>query len=532
MDSKLPGTYLQILEILKTRIRDARIKAIITANVQLLAIYWEIGHTISEQEKQQGWGAKIVEQLARDLKREFPDFKGLSARNLRYMRDFALGWPELKVLQRAAATMDLSQILQQAAAKLPWFHICTLLDKVKTTEERKFYAFKAIENGWSRNTLIHQIESKLIQRQGKAITNFELTLPKAQSDLAKESIKNPYLFDFVGMGEEMQERELERTLIQHIKKFMLELGKGYAYVGNQFNLNVSGDDYFLDLLFYNYHIHCFVVFELKVGDFKPEYAGKLNFYINTINDQLKGTEDRPTIGVLLCKTPNETVVKYALQGINAPMGVTEFHFNNEYRLTEAIPENLKSELPTIEALEHEMDREVDLVKKPFEQKLEQLKGLMLRTGKEQVQKEKDNNDVWYIFKDVVPQLEEEIKRNLKPIVGDFTKVELSRRINNLSSAYLMGIDLEKHLQNDNVNLIGLSLRMEGFKRGGVDSFGVWKELFIEFHQFKYGIGNEQYRPWIEKLYHQKWTKEEIQELAEKWCEEIIDDITEKVGKLL
>lgn len=532
MTSKLPDTYLQILEELKKKIREARIKVVVSANVHLLAIYWEIGQAIAQQETQQGWGAKVVDQLARDLKIEFPDFKGLSARNLRYMRDFALGWPELIILQQAAATMDLSQILQQAAAKLPWFHICTLLDKVKTAEERKFYAAKALENGWSRSVLVHQIESHLYQRRGKAITNFELTLPKPQSDLAKESLKNPYLFDFVGMGEAMHERELERALLQHLRKFMLELGKGFAYVGNQFNLNVAGDDYFLDLLFYNFHLHCFVVFELKVGDFKPEYAGKLNFYINTVNEQIKGVEDKPTIGILLCRTPNETVVKYALQGVATPMGVSEYQFSNEYQLTEAIPEDLQAELPTVEALEQELQREVETLKKPLDKKLDRLKELIAKSGKEPLQKEREKDDIRYLFNELMPQLEEAIQKNLQAVASEFTKVVVGKKINSTSSPSFTEADLEKELQSGNVTQLGFTLRMEGFKRAGTNTFGIWKDLSIDLQQFKYGVGTEPHKPWLEKMYHQQWTKQEIQELAERWCEEVIDDITERVSQLL
>ena len=241
--------------------------------------------------------------------------------------------------------------MQAPLAQLSWYHHITLLDKVKDPITRLFYIEKAGKNGWSRDVMVLQIESKLHQRQGKAITNFENTLPPLQSDLAKETLKNPYLFDFLSIGEEMQERELEKALMQHIKKFLLELGRGFAYVGNQFNIVVQEDDYFLDLLFYNYHLHCFIVFELKIGKFKPEYAGKLNFYINTADEQIKGKEDKPTIGVLLCKTPNHTVVKYALKGIKTPMGVADYEF------AKALPKNLKSELPSIEELETALESE-------------------------------------------------------------------------------------------------------------------------------------------------------------------------------
>lgn len=266
--------------------------------------------------------------------------------------------------------------MQPLVAQIPWAHHIVLLNKTNTEEERLFYLRKTVENGWSKTMLAQQIDNRLHIRQGNAITNFELTLPKPYSDHAKETFKNPYLFDFLGIAEEMQERELEKALILHIKKFVLELGRGFAYVGNQYNLIVEDDDYFLDLLFYNFHLHCFVVFELKVGDFKPEYAGKLNFYINTINGQIKGDRDLPTIGVLLCKTPNDTVVKYSLQNINVPMGVAEYEFTN------ALPKQLKGGMPTIEELEQELEKEefkeqpdpVDPRLKSIKEKLKGIKG--------------------------------------------------------------------------------------------------------------------------------------------------------------
>lgn len=321
---------------------------------------------------------------------------GLSARNLRYMREFANAYPPA-IWQQPAAKLEESKgskgkksILQQPAAKLatefvqlpiaqlPWGHNCLLLDKLKTPKERLFYATKAVKNGWSREVLSIQIQSGLHLRQGNAITNFDATLPQPESDLARETLKNPYLFDFIGIGEEVQERDLEKALIQHIKHFMLELGRGFAYVGNQYNLKVEADDYFLDLLFYNYHLRCFVVFELKVGEFKPEFAGKLNFYINTIDEQIKGKEDKNTIGVLLCKTPNETVVKFALKGIKAPIGVAD------YELAQALPRQLKGEMPTIEELEQELEKETEKLQRPVDQKLNRLKELLRGLKHEEV----------------------------------------------------------------------------------------------------------------------------------------------------
>lgn len=356
------GNYDVILNGLKDKIRIARKRAIVTVNMGLLTAYWEIGNTILQQRKEEGWGTKVIAKLAADLRSEFPEMKGLSDRNFRYMRAFAEVYPHFVIWQQPVAKLQNAEnqnliIVQQLVAQLGWGHITVLLDRIKSPEEREFYIKKAVQNGWSRNILLQQIESKLYQRQGNAITNFESTLPSSQSDLARGVLKNPYVFDFLGIGEEMKERDLEKALIQHIKKFMLELGRGFAYVGNQYNLRVEEDEYFLDLLFFNYHLNCFVVFELKVSEFKPEFAGRLNFYINTIDAQVKATHHNPTIGVLLCKTPNKTVVKYALKGIEGPIGVAD------YELTNLLPKQLRSEIPTIEELEKEIEKETRGFKK-------------------------------------------------------------------------------------------------------------------------------------------------------------------------
>lgn len=349
--------YHSLLADIKAKITLAKQTAIQSVNTQLLVVYWEIGNAIIKQEATEGWGKKVIVNLARDLKLEFPEMSGLSERNLKYMKDFAAAYPffitSLKEVKSTKKPINKGKnsILQAPLAKLSWYHHITLLDKIKDEEMRAFYIAKTAENNWSRNVMVYQIESNLYARQGKAITNFSNTLPKLQSDLANETLKNPYVFDFLNISEEISELNLERTMLQHLKKFMLEIGKGFAYVGNQYKLQVDEDEFFLDLLFYNIHLHCYVIFELKIGDFKPEYAGKLNFYINTIDNQIKGKLDKPTLGVLLCKTPNKTVIKYALQGIKTPIGVSN------YKLEQILPKNLKSNLPSIKELEDELNKE-------------------------------------------------------------------------------------------------------------------------------------------------------------------------------
>lgn len=523
--------YPVILNNLKEKIRNARLHAAITVNNLLLGIYWEIGFTINQQEDEEGWGAKTVERLATDLRLEFPDMKGLSPRNLRYMRDFALAYPKFTILQQAVAKLasgkknDAVTILQQSVAKLPWGHICILLDKLKQPEERIFYAQKSVENGWSRNILILQIQNKLYKRKGAAITNFENTLPKSQSDLAQETLKNPYLFDFLSMSEEMQEKDLEKGLILHLKKFMLELGRGFAYVGNQYNLNVKGDDYFLDLLFYNYHLHCFVVFELKVGAFKPEFAGKLNFYINTIDEQIKGENDNPTLGVLLCKTPNDTVIKFALKGINSPIGVAD------YELSNALPKQLRGEMPTIEELEKELQEETKKLQKPVDKKLSRLKEIVSKINTPEVEKEKDKNDIVYLFGKIIPDLKKHITATLKEVEKLFTKKEITRSINKRSFAGATTIDLEAIMDKESISDIGLSIRLEGFKKAGIRAFGIYKDLNFSLEPYKYSIGTQRDKPWIEKLYHEQWSNKELQKLSDQFCEEIVEEITYRLEKL-
>jgi len=333
--TQLPDHYLHILEELKNEIRQSRLKATMAVNAAMLSLYWRIGKTILEQQAASGWGAKVVDRLAADLRKDFPDMQGLSPRNLKYMRKFAETYPD-------------AAFVQQPAAQIPWFHHCALLDKVKEPEARLFYMQKAQEHGWSRDILTLQIQSNLFARQSKAITNFEQRLPNPQSDLAQQILKDPYIFDFLSLREDYHEKDLENALIEHITKFLLELGAGFAYVGKQYHLEVGQEDFYLDLLFYHTKLHCYIVIELKRGKFKPEYAGKLNFYLSVVDDKLRTAGDQPSIGLLICQDKDKVVAEYALKDVNKPIGVTQ------YQLTESIPENLKGSLPTIEDLEREL----------------------------------------------------------------------------------------------------------------------------------------------------------------------------------
>ncbi len=352
-----PDGYEAWLTDLKHRIHRAQQTATLAVNRELIQLYWQIGNDILSRQAAQGWGAKVIERLAHDLRSAFPDMKGFSPRNLKYMRAFAAAWPDTGFYQgllgqkegAAVVPQAVGQFVQAPLAQIPWYHHIALLDKLNTSDERLWYAAKTIENGWSRNILVMQIESRLLERSGTAVTNFERTLPKAQSDLARESIKDPYRFDFLGLGEEAQEREIEGALVQHVTDFLLELGAGFAFVGRQVLLDVGGDEFFIDLLFYHLKLRCYVVIELKGGKFKPEHLGQLSFYLTAVDAQVKHPDDAPTIGLLLCKSKNKVVAEYALRGKEQPLGVAE------YQLVESLPPELQTSLPSIEQIERELE---------------------------------------------------------------------------------------------------------------------------------------------------------------------------------
>lgn len=327
--SKLPSGYIEVLEDIKERVRAAQLRASLSVNRELIMLYWEIGRMILKRQEAEGWGARVIDRLSIDLKQEFPDQKGFSTRNLKYMRNFADSYPD-------------KQIVQQAAAQIPWFHNCTVLDKVQDVEQRHWYIGATREHGWSRAVLVHQIESELYQRKGKALTNFQSTLPAPQSDLAQQLIKDPYNFEFLGLGRDISESQLEKALINRLKEFLIELGKGFSFVGQQYHLDVGGEDYYLDLLFYHLHLRCYIIIDLKVVPFTPEFAGKMNFYLSAVDDQLRHTYDQPSIGLILCKERNRLVVEYTLRDTTKPMGIAT------YRI---LPRKLKGELPSARQIE-------------------------------------------------------------------------------------------------------------------------------------------------------------------------------------
>ena len=352
----LPIAYAELLTDIKQRVRHAQTRAMLAVNAELIRLYWEIGALIDTRQQQEGWGAGVIPRLARDLFNELPEEKGFSERNIKRMLAFYREYPLLNFRPHAVAqTGTLAEVPQAAALfpaellqAVPWGHHAELMAKVKDLPTRSWYMQAAVHNGWSRNILVMQIESAAHHRQGKATSNFANRLPAPDSDLVQQALKDPYLFDFLTLEPGFHERELETGLVAHLEKFLLELGQGFAFVGRQYHLDIGEQDFYIDLLFYHLKLRCYVVIELKRGDFKPEYAGKMNFYCSVVDDKLRHQTDQPTIGLILCQQPNRVLAEYALRGMDKPIGVSS------YELTRALPEALESSLPSIEQIEREL----------------------------------------------------------------------------------------------------------------------------------------------------------------------------------
>jgi len=343
MKEILSKEYADFIKELKTKVLESRYKAARSVNKELILLYHHIGTEILSRQEQHGWGTKVIERLSKDLTSSFPEMKGFSPRNLKYMRLFAYTYKDL-------------EFVQQVVAQLPWGHNVYLLNLIKNSKEREFYIYKSIEHGWSRNVMLHQIESNLYKREGKAITNFKDRLPSPQSDLAHYTLKDPYNFDFLSIGSEAHEREIEKSLVYHIEKFLLELGKGFSFVGRQYPLEVGDENFFIDALFYHLKLRCFVVVELKATKFKPEHAGKMNFYLSAVDDLLKHPSDSPSIGLILCETKEQVLAEYTLRDMTKPIGIAE------YRIMNTLPQDIQTALPTIEELETELTRKIKFSK--------------------------------------------------------------------------------------------------------------------------------------------------------------------------
>jgi predicted nuclease of restriction endonuclease-like (RecB) superfamily len=348
----VPTGFPKLLEEIKARIRLAQTRAMQSVNAELVRLYWDIGCLIGKRQRQEGWGAGVIPRLARGLRNELPELKGFSERNLKLMVQFAHEYPDAfassEIGQPPVAPLPAATDGQQLVAQTPWAHNVLLMQRVKARQARLWYMQQTLANGWSRNVLLTMIQTEAHRRQGAALTNFERLLPPPQSDLARQTLKDPYIFDFLTPDESFHERELETNLLHHLERFLLELGQGFAFVGRQLHLEVGENDFYIDLLFYHLKLRCFVVIDLKTGEFKPEYAGKMNFYLSVVDDQLRHESDAPSIGLILCQDRNHIVAEYALRGVSKPIGVSG------YELTRALPPRLQSALPTVEEIEAEL----------------------------------------------------------------------------------------------------------------------------------------------------------------------------------
>lgn len=371
--------YAALLTQVKSRIRSAQIRATLGANAEMLAMYWDVGRMIEQRQKAEGWGAAVIPRLARDIRNELPEIKGFSERNIKRMTQFYREYPaflpmgprsvaQLKspgqkgplpvaqislassISPPAAAKLEPWEKVQRLVAQLPWAHNVLLMQTIKHLPTRCWYMMAAIQEGWSRDVLAAMIKSRAHERQGKAVTNFQARLPSPQSDLAGQVLKDPYIFDFLTLEKPFHEREMETSLIRHLQKFLIELGRGFAFVGRQFHLDVGEEDFYIDLLFYHLKLRCFMVIDLKKGAFKPEYAGKMNFYCSVVDERMRHPQDNPTIGLILCQDKKKVIAEYALRGVKKPIGVSE------YELTRALPIQFKSALPAIETIEKEFSR--------------------------------------------------------------------------------------------------------------------------------------------------------------------------------
>jgi len=541
--------YLQWLGNIKQQIRTSQQKASLAVNQELLGLYWFIGKSLATKHTE--WGDKFIENLARDLKIEFPDMKGFSKRNLENMKRWYVYYSDhIEIMQQLVAQLridtnleftqqpvthlksytaseDLDHKVSIILFQIPWGHHTLILTKINGIDEAIFYISKTIQNGWSRSVMQYQIESGLYHRQGKSLTNFQLTLPDSRADLAQEVIKNPYNFDFLMLAEDVKEREFEKALIQHMKKFLLELGRGFAYVGNQYNLNVDGDDFFLDLLFFNISLNCYVIFELKVGDFKPEFAGKLNMYVNAINHQVKQKEHNETIGVLLCKTPNKTVIEYSIKSIQNPLGVSDYSFQT------ALPNELQAGLPTIKELEEEMDAEIGVQLSPLEEKKNRLLDLINSKAHEEVQLKRTPEVIRTIVDSVFIPLCDWVEQKIEEqqIGSLYFKFQKTYGLEGFGKVDRTEfyVDLDKRGIPQNIQFHCI---FDGFKKAGTHAFQSVLSFQFTFSDFKYAITlNYDEKPHQEYLYTNLLNEKILEQLAEKLVSDLLDTVFEAVNRI-
>ncbi len=524
----LGPNYQDILQSIKDRLQKARIKTAYLVNTELLQVYWEIGNIINKQELENGWGSKTVEKLAKDLKVEVPDMKGLSARNLRYMRDFAKAYPYFPFLQAPLAnsndlTTSQSAILQAPLAKLTWYHHITLLDKVKDPSIRAFYIERTIENGWSRDVMVHQVESGLHHRLGKTSNNFVTTVSPAESELVQQLFKDPYKLEFLALGEEMKERDLENALTNQMTKFLLELGQWFAFVGRQYKLTVGEKDFFIDLLFYHTRLKRYIIIELKIGEFKPEHLGKMEFYLKVADDTLRDDVDGESIGLILCKTKDGLVAEYALRDSRMPIGIAQ------YELGKALPEDFKGELPSIEEIEEKITEELNAIRSPLQIKLDLLKSKLASTDAEELTTPATFDLLTQLYDKSLQPLYSVLLEKLEPLNTEFISHNYYWTIGD--KTYQQLTEFEAAWKDENILrknfTFSFRYRLNGLKKGGTNAFDESMELQLKLDTYSYTftlINYNNQAPFFKKLYNQQLTDAEVAQITDTVCLKLIDNI--------
>jgi predicted nuclease of restriction endonuclease-like (RecB) superfamily len=549
--SLLPdNNYQNILISLKEKIRSARMRASLKVNHELLGVYWEIGKVILAEQKEHGWGAKIIDKLAADLKSEFPDLKGLSTRNLKYMRAFAEAYPKFAIVQQEVAQIQNTEnqpnvivqgtlaqfgdnappeFVQGMLAQLSWYHHITLLDKVKDKELRNFYIQQTVQGGWSRDVMVHQIESGLHQRKGKISSNFKNTIAPDQSELVQQLFNDPYKFEFIYLGKEAKERDLEDALTNQLTKFLLELGQFFSYMGRQYKLMLGEKEYFFDLLFYHTRLKRYIIIDLKIDEFKPEYKGKMEFYLNLADEHLKQKDDEKSIGLILCKTKDGLVVEYALRDSTKPIGIAE------YKINELLPENIRGELPSIEELEAEMEKEYEELKSPAQKRFDALKEKLAALKGNEIKQTATTEVLFEIFdKSLLP-----LYTALLAKMEDFNEMFVSHNYHWQGRNKIEKLeDLAAEWKNEDYlkseTEFYFSYRLNGLKKAGTKAFSEGFQFNYKIETYWYGFRLINYNdglPLIKKLYGEQLAPQEIEELVDIVYMEMINEIENNIQRI-
>jgi predicted nuclease of restriction endonuclease-like (RecB) superfamily len=535
MSFDIDKVYNNVLQLLKDKIKQARLKAVITVNKELLSVYWEIGNTILQQQQKEGWGTKVIDRLIIDLKTEFPDMKGLSPRNVKYMRTFAEAYPSFAIKQTPSQQLQIAENeaienVQAVLAQLSWYHHITLLDKIKDAQIRNFYIQKAVENGWSRNIMVHQIESRLHERQGALSNNFNVTLPPYDSELTIQLFKDPYKLDFIMLGEEAKEKDLEDALMNNITKLLLELGDGFAFMGRQKRFEAGGKEFFIDLLFYNTKLRRHIIIELKIGEFESEFVSKMNLYLGIVDDTLKGEYDNPSIGLILCKTKNKIVAEYALRDTSKPIGIAE------YKIAENLPDDIKGELPSIEEIEARLDEEMKEQKNPIEARLIAIKDKLKNIQSDEIQTPATNTILNELYTNGLKQLYKILIKNLSRFEEDFHSKTFSWSGTNKHITTFDQLNefwySEENLRNK--NHLDFNYTFQGLKKAGTENCNIYIGLNFVMDTYWYGfvlVNHNNQQPFLKKLYHQPITDIDKKNIIELLMNKVMDDIDWNIERI-